>query len=239
MADYTFSKTGAAINEILGRFTTPDADTIEAGTNFVMRSWPTVRSLAAYGSGINFALQDGVEPNAIYARVFQFPTNNCGRIFLRQMSGTENGMTGFYEDYVLPTCDAGMTANRTYFLLSTKETVTIAQGGTGATSAKSALDSIGGRYIFPGISIQPGESTTISIGTNTLWKSCLILGTITGSGGSIIGVRFNDGAVVAAKNLITGADWSNPGLEITGSGDNVTLANNAASGGTNITVYAG
>lgn len=237
MADYTFSKTGAAINEILNRFTAPDANTLEVGTSFVMRSWPTVRSLAAYGSGINFALQDGVEPNAVYARVFQFPTNNCGRIFLRQMSGTENGMTGFYEDYALPTCDAGMTANRTYFLLSTKEPVAIAQGGTGATTAKTALDTIGGDFIFPEMLIDTGTSKTITCGGISPWRSLLILGTVGGAGGSGILVIINNG-VVSAIDLRTGNAWNQSGLVITASGRTVTFTNNYTEA-SRITVYAG
>ena len=42
--------------------------------------------------------------------------------------------TGKYEDYCLPAVTAGRTTNNTYTILTTRDTVTVAQGGTGVTS---------------------------------------------------------------------------------------------------------
>ena len=49
----------------------------------------------------------------------------------------------YYEDYRLPTATANRTSNGTYYILTSKSVVTIAQGGTGATSASSALINLG------------------------------------------------------------------------------------------------
>ena len=48
-----------------------------------------------------------------------------------------------YETYYLPTPDTGLTASKTYNILTTKSTVTVAQGGTGATTAAAALTNLG------------------------------------------------------------------------------------------------
>lgn len=49
----------------------------------------------------------------------------------------------YYEDYRLPTATANRTSNGTYYILTSKSTVTIAQGGTGATSVSGALTNLG------------------------------------------------------------------------------------------------
>jgi len=45
--------------------------------------------------------------------------------------------TGKYEQYNLPAVTVGLTANKTYSILTTKNTVTVAEGGTGATTFTS------------------------------------------------------------------------------------------------------
>lgn len=68
-----------------------------------------------------------------------------------------NGAFGFYsynadmdgksaryrEGFSLPGANSGLTANKTYAILTSKNPVTVAQGGTGATTAAGACESIG------------------------------------------------------------------------------------------------
>lgn len=72
-------------------------------------------------------LSDGVRQFAIY----QYP------------SDSDDAETRYYEAYKLPTTPDGLVANGLYNILTTKNTVTIAQGGTGATTADSACENIG------------------------------------------------------------------------------------------------
>lgn len=76
-------------------------------------------------------------------------SNNAGnrtgnRFQFLQYSYTENTTTTLnnYDAYVLPTVAAGKTSNNTYNILTSKNAVTIAQGGTGATNRKAAVDSL-------------------------------------------------------------------------------------------------
>lgn len=51
--------------------------------------------------------------------------------------------SGFYENYRAPAASDGLSANATYDILTTKAPITIAQGGTGATTAAAARTSLG------------------------------------------------------------------------------------------------
>ena len=70
------------------------------------------------------------------------------RIYFRQWSATANSGThlDYYEQYFLPTCTDGKTANSSYSILTTKSAVTVAQGGTGATTAAGAKTNLGFRH---------------------------------------------------------------------------------------------
>ena len=63
-------------------------------------------------------------------------TFNRGHFTFREYSYTSGSTTkaSYYEQYVLPDVNTGRTANVTYNILTTKNAVTVAQGGTGATS---------------------------------------------------------------------------------------------------------
>ena len=51
--------------------------------------------------------------------------------------------TRYYEGYRLPEPSTGLTKNKNYNILTTKAAVSIAQGGTGATTAEEALTNLG------------------------------------------------------------------------------------------------
>lgn len=63
-------------------------------------------------------------------------TYTKNQFYFREYSYTANSTTrlSYFEDYRLPSVTAGLTANKTYNILTTKNTVTTAQGGTGNTS---------------------------------------------------------------------------------------------------------
>lgn len=52
----------------------------------------------------------------------------------------------YAERYMLPTVTSGLTADAWYNILTTKSAVTVEQGGTGATTAKAALENLGIYY---------------------------------------------------------------------------------------------
>lgn len=76
------------------------------------------------------------------------PTNQTyNKLYFREYSPktvADTANTGFYEEYTLPVPTKGLSANASYEILTTKNTVSIAQGGTGATTASGALTNLGG-----------------------------------------------------------------------------------------------
>ena len=61
--------------------------------------------------------------------------------------------TRYYEGYLLPEPSTGLTANKSYKILTTKVAVSIAQGGTGATTAAQALTNLGAVPLAGGATI--------------------------------------------------------------------------------------
>lgn len=73
-----------------------------------------------------------------YASTVQF--------FFRQYSPASAGTTSvvnYYEDFRIPATSAARTSNGYYTLLSTRDAVTVPQGGTGATTASGARTNLG------------------------------------------------------------------------------------------------
>lgn len=61
--------------------------------------------------------------------------------------------TRYYEGYRLPEPSTGLTANKNYKILTDKVPVTVAQGGTGATTAAQALTNLGAVPLAGGVTI--------------------------------------------------------------------------------------
>lgn len=74
--------------------------------------------------------------------------------------------TRYYEGYRLPEPSTGLTKNTNYKILTTKAAVSIAQGGTGATTAAQALTNLGAVPLAGGVTIT--GSMTFS---DNLWVS--------------------------------------------------------------------
>lgn len=106
---------------------------------------------------------NGQEYSALYFRSPSFGrvntiqtviSNNAGnrignRFQFLQYSYTENTATTLdnYDAYVLPTVAAGKTGNNTYEILTSKNVVTVAQGGTGLTSLDTFVRTTGAQTI--------------------------------------------------------------------------------------------
>ena len=55
----------------------------------------------------------------------------------------DTGNTGYYESYSLPAATSGISENKGYMILTSKNAVTIPQGGTGATTQSGARTALG------------------------------------------------------------------------------------------------
>lgn len=103
-------------------------------------------------------------------------------------------------------------------------------GGTKKITRTNAvpLNDIGGRFIHPGIVIEGGSSATVSLGIG--YGAYIIIGTIGGGGGAILGMLINNDSVSSVKNLMTGATWDNAALRLSYNSNGVlTMTNNSAS----------
>ena len=83
-------------------------------------------------------------------------------------STPDTGNTGYCEGYRLPAPNAGLTADKTYEILTTKNAVTVAQGGTGATTLENAQANLGinnKAYRISGI-VDHGTTVTLSMESN-------------------------------------------------------------------------
>ena len=58
-------------------------------------------------------------------------------------SSTDYTPVNHYEDYKLPSATSSRTSNAEYLILTTKSTVTVAQGGTGSSTAAGARTNLG------------------------------------------------------------------------------------------------
>ena len=87
-------------------------------------------------SGILYCFGSGVEGEEEKYAQTQFA--------LQEYSSDSNGnRLSYYERYRFPAVNIGRTSNGTYDVLTTKSAVSIAQGGTGATTASAARKNLG------------------------------------------------------------------------------------------------
>lgn len=146
-------------------------------------------------------------------------------ISFRQYSYTENSTTTLdkYDQFRFPATSAGKTTTDTYYILTSKSAVTVAQGGTGRTTLTSGYALIGNgtsavslRAITNNTSVG-ASGWSSSVGTNLITHNTLaywngaysgttsnlsILGTVTTGvwHGSVIGVGYGGTGQTTAKN---------------------------------------
>lgn len=114
----------ATVNDNLGKKVSKAGDTM-TGDLSIARSdgYPSVALNDASGK-VTIRLQSN--PTSRRLVVSEFPTD-----------------TSFREEYHFPVPSSGLTANKTYAVLTSKSPVTIAQGGTGASTAANARNNLG------------------------------------------------------------------------------------------------
>ena len=100
--------------------------------------------------------------------------------------------TGKYESYYLPNVTSGRTANADYNILTSKNAVTVAQGGTGATTAAGARANLAVPYMttetYPALVPTDGTNNWIKVGTsNTSYGLLPSQGGGAGSGHNYLG----------------------------------------------------
>lgn len=82
--------------------------------------------------------------NSLYGIVREIIENNKTNFRFDEYSiGSNGSRTDYVETYSLPTANNDLTESKYYNILTTKSAVTLAQGGTGATTADGALTNLG------------------------------------------------------------------------------------------------
>jgi hypothetical protein len=84
------------------------------------------------------------------------------RLYSPTASSGSKTYTGHYEQFELPDTNVGRTDNAGYAILTAKHAVTIAQGGTGATTRLGALAALTGERV--------GTDTEFFLTITTNWK---------------------------------------------------------------------
>lgn len=103
---------------------------------------PETINTTGNGAAVNFKFSNAATANETYGQNWISYENTSGRFNWREWSGSSSGRTSYYEQYQLPACNASRTSNATYEILTSKNAVTIAQGGTGATTAANAIKAL-------------------------------------------------------------------------------------------------
>ena len=127
-----------------GAVTVESGDLKTQNGNGVIRrklsQWP-----ALHFQGSSTEALSGATRGTVYYDCATPSATGTSKFMFREMS--TNSSTGAalatWEDYWLPDCDANLAANKTYNILTTKKAVTVAQGGTGGTTAAQARANLG------------------------------------------------------------------------------------------------
>ena len=89
-------------------------------------------------------------------------------------STPDTATTGSHETYKLPVCDSGRTTSVNYNILTTKSAVTVAQGGTGGTTAAGARSNLS--IITKSLKASVGTTETLVSTSVTTYQDFIITG---------------------------------------------------------------
>lgn len=193
---YTLSKTGADIDAILSKVRVDDSQLII--TSGVFPNTPGIRNTTSIRPLLAMQFTDAPSTNTTYGYLALNYTNYSGRFQFQQYSGTSSGRTSYSEIYRLPATESGLSASASYEILTTKSPVTIAQGGTGATSYKTARDAFGLKFAaFE-------ANTAVAITLPTGYKGFLFLASAYQTCSGIYRVHVNNSGVAQAPIAMSG-----------------------------------
>lgn len=94
-----------------------------------------------------------------------------------------------------------------------------------------------GQNVHVLLSVPANGSLTINL-RNLGYTSAIVMGTVNGVGGVLIGLLLNNGTVTA-RNLMTNAAWTNNAITFTHTPPTTLIISNTTSGAHYISVYAG
>lgn len=153
-------------------------------------------------------------PTRVFARVYSYNSSTYAPL-------------SYYDAYRLPTVSAGKTGNNFYDILTSRSAVTVAQGGTGATTAASARTNLG-------IGLTQLYSGTLTSGSVTLtngatYKMLLVCGqnNASSSWSSVVVPTVLLSSTATRFQISDDVNYVN--FNLTTSGNNVTFAINARS----------
>lgn len=148
-----------------------NAQTYSNSNFYIEEGNPHVCQTAKNGAAIWYHITD--KPTASggkYGVQWLNVVNNSGRFYFGQYSGTDSSITKYREVYALPQTDSGRTSTSNYDILTSKNAVTIAQGGTGKTTAAAAWTALGGGSVGK-LSLPTSNQTTTFLRGDGTWAA--------------------------------------------------------------------
>lgn len=150
------------------------------------------------GAQVNYAFTDFLSGTRLGLHWLSWDANTGAFFTFGQYSANSDGSasTGFRENFRLPHPNKNRTTNATYDILTTKSAVTVAQGGTGGTTAAAARSNLG--------------MTTVSLWSGTLSTTATTIASAYGAYSAYIFVGKPGGgaqaSMVIPKAAVTTSD---------------------------------
>lgn len=184
----------------------------------------------------NFTLKNGTDDALIYFNptnssaaggilLYNKPTSsntNNSRFFFRQYSyssSAPNTRTSYYENYYLPQTASGLTANGSYNILTSKNAVTVAQGGTGKTTLTSGYALIGNGTSAVTLRAITNNTAKGSLGwTSATGTNLITSNTLAYWNGSYSGTSSN----LSILGTVTKGVWNGSAISVAYGGTNAT-----------------
>ena len=164
----------------------------------------TIIATNTTGNGSQFGMRFSDRSNSVYGLMWTSRVaNKGGYITFRHYTENSSGaLNGYMENFALPQPNSDRTSNAYYDILTTKNTITIAQGGTGATTAAGALNNLGAAAASHSHSYLPLSGGTM---TGAIYRTNSSLGNSwvgsRGLGYSVISVDASDSTSSVAYTL--------------------------------------
>lgn len=193
-------------------------DILTTKGSYTMSGWLTAsRIIVKSGDGYPaFAHQDA---NGNFITFIHTNESNHRMYFVQKATDTS-----YVENYFLPALSTGLTADATYNILTTKSPVTVAQGGTGATTFASGEALIGnGTGAFQTRAILNNTAINALGWSNTVGTKLLTVNTLAYWNGAYSGTSSN----ISVVGTITKGVWNGSAIPVAHGGTGATDVQNA------------